>query len=528
MVLQFVEWNLRPAPKYQLQKVWVQVLGVPLKICDFPSFCAIGLIIGIALRVDMESVRKNNLVGMLVGALDVDAIPSSVEIVVGESVYDIFFKVEDSVVDTVDEVVDRGDDHEDGGNPNRGKDVEMEDRESKRLKNNSDNSAHEPESRKGQASSNFKGNNLGLVASDTIWVMPRASQKETEMGTLEDGVLILHVQSRSLVTDKSDQGDDNTVALDGCHLESVLKKGEPLGPIVVEVVESMVELVVLTVQKEEPIVPGKTTGGVLPRSLVVQPVYTESSVRSIGVLKADILVAGEGIEKLTGTEVCQLSQIVGGVSVKGANVAESFDAEVEPCGLEGRQLGLLDGDSPSKTKAVQIIGPQVEFAPQLDGVWPGTDGLGTDRREAEGQEVGEDAQSTKSSRVCKPAIIHHVIDAGDHRQSERLKNHNSGDEDIVQKAKRRVQIRNLEFEPSKSNNNMSFLSFSDEQIIDKVASIGISLGTDDVEIASSINNIKNIEYGRMKKKGSVDVEEVETENEDDNDLSTLNHLFSGH
>lgn len=64
-----------------------------LEARDFLSLCAIGSIIGIVMRVDMEKVRKNDLVHLLVGVLDIDAIPSSVEIVVGEYVYDIFSKL---------------------------------------------------------------------------------------------------------------------------------------------------------------------------------------------------------------------------------------------------------------------------------------------------------------------------------------------------------------------------------------------------------------------------------------------------
>lgn len=43
------------------------------------------------------------------------------------------------------------------------------------------------------------------------------------------------------------------------------------------------------------------------------------------------------------------------------------------------------------------------------------------------------------------------------RQSERLKLQKSGDEDLVQKATRRAKIRNLEFDPSKSDNKLSFV-----------------------------------------------------------------------
>ena len=85
------------------------------------------------------------------------------------------------------------------------------------------------------------------------------------------------------------------------------------------------------------------------------------------------------------------------------------------------------------------------------------------------------------------------------RQSERLKLQLSGDEDSIQKAMRRAKARNLELDPSKFVSNLSILSFSDEQVLAKVASIGISLGGNNTEIASSIQNIKNLELERLKK-----------------------------
>ena len=70
------------------------------------------------------------------------------------------------------------------------------------------------------------------------------------------------------------------------------------------------------------------------------------------------------------------------------------------------------------------------------------------------------------------------------------------------------------------------MSFSDEQIVEKIASIGISLGSDSSKIGSSINNLKTLELGRLKNKGLVDVEEMEDENLDCNDISVLNHFCS--
>lgn len=50
----------------------------------------------------------------------------------------------------------------------RDKDAEMEDRDTKRFKNNLDVKASAPENRKGQSTSFDKGNNLWFLASDTI------------------------------------------------------------------------------------------------------------------------------------------------------------------------------------------------------------------------------------------------------------------------------------------------------------------------------------------------------------------------
>lgn len=75
-----------------------------------------------------------------------------------------------------------------------------------------------------------------------------------------------------------------------------------------------------------------------------------------------------------------------------------------------------------------------------------------------------------------------------------------------------------------SNLIHSFLSFSDEQVVEKVTSIRISLDADNAEIVSTIKSIKDLELGRLKNKDIAKVEELEDENQVSNDISILNHF----
>lgn len=102
-----------------------------------------------------------------------------------------------------------------------------------------------------------------------------------------------------------------------------------------------------------------------------------------------------------------------------------------------------------------------------------------------------DIRSSRPAGVFRP-VLAPVDDPVEPRQSECIKMQQSGDEDLVQKATQRAKVRNLELDPSKSGNKFLFLSFSDEQVIEKVASIGISLGNDSAEIVSTLKSIKNL------------------------------------
>uniref|UniRef100_A0A804NA67 DUF4283 domain-containing protein n=1 Tax=Zea mays TaxID=4577 RepID=A0A804NA67_MAIZE len=92
LVIQEVNQTIEPIA--YLQKVWVNVYGVPFEIRSFLPLWAVGSILGATQKVDMRYTRKMGVVRILVAVTSVNHIPESTEIVVGEGLYEIFFKVD--------------------------------------------------------------------------------------------------------------------------------------------------------------------------------------------------------------------------------------------------------------------------------------------------------------------------------------------------------------------------------------------------------------------------------------------------
>ncbi|PWZ17182.1 hypothetical protein Zm00014a_024402 [Zea mays] len=88
------EVNQTIEPIAYLQKVWVNVYGVPFEIRSSLPLWAVGSILGATQKVDMRYTRKMGVVRILVAVTSVNHIPESAEIVVGEGLYEIFFKVD--------------------------------------------------------------------------------------------------------------------------------------------------------------------------------------------------------------------------------------------------------------------------------------------------------------------------------------------------------------------------------------------------------------------------------------------------
>jgi hypothetical protein len=77
-----------------LPKVWVQFDGLPKELCDFLIIWAVGSILGITKDVDMVFTRKYEVCRLQVLVLDPNLIPQFVDVVIGESLYSLWFKVE--------------------------------------------------------------------------------------------------------------------------------------------------------------------------------------------------------------------------------------------------------------------------------------------------------------------------------------------------------------------------------------------------------------------------------------------------
>jgi hypothetical protein len=100
----------------------------------------------------------------------------------------------------------------------------------------------------------------------------------------------------------------------------------------------------------------------------------------------------------------------------------------------------------------------------------------------------------------------------------------SVDEHSLDRAERIKAARNLDFTAEKGNNSkplVSFVHFSNENVIDNLQSVGIVLGSSSDQITLSVEQIKEVELGRIVDAGSKDIisevfdkEKEELENEE--------------
>jgi hypothetical protein len=74
---------------------WVQVMGIPMVYRTFPTIWAVGSLLGTSIDVDMKHTRQFEVGRVQVMILDANLIPSTVEVVIGEEVYLLSFRVED-------------------------------------------------------------------------------------------------------------------------------------------------------------------------------------------------------------------------------------------------------------------------------------------------------------------------------------------------------------------------------------------------------------------------------------------------
>jgi hypothetical protein len=92
--------------KYEIDKVWVQFRGLPKELQEFPIIWAIGSILGVSRVVDTKFTKKHGRARMKVAVLNSDLIPDLVDVVIGEYVYELQFRVEKDMSDGEPQVID--------------------------------------------------------------------------------------------------------------------------------------------------------------------------------------------------------------------------------------------------------------------------------------------------------------------------------------------------------------------------------------------------------------------------------------
>jgi hypothetical protein len=81
--------------KQALNGVWVQMFLFPEELRDYPTIWAIGTILGVTKEVDMKFMRALDRPKFQVMVLDPDLITHSVDVVIGDFIYELHFKVEE-------------------------------------------------------------------------------------------------------------------------------------------------------------------------------------------------------------------------------------------------------------------------------------------------------------------------------------------------------------------------------------------------------------------------------------------------
>jgi hypothetical protein len=92
--------------KYEIDKVWVQFRGLPKELQEFPIIWAIDSILGVPRVVDIKFTKKNGRARLKVGVLNPDLIPDLVDVVIGDFVYELQFRIEKDMPDGEPQVID--------------------------------------------------------------------------------------------------------------------------------------------------------------------------------------------------------------------------------------------------------------------------------------------------------------------------------------------------------------------------------------------------------------------------------------
>jgi hypothetical protein len=96
--------------KQVMKKVWEQMSKLPNELRDYLTIWAIGTILRVTKDVDMSFTRQYNRPKMQVLVLDPALIPSSMNVVIGDNVYELHFRVEPEDMQDAPKLLDTEDD----------------------------------------------------------------------------------------------------------------------------------------------------------------------------------------------------------------------------------------------------------------------------------------------------------------------------------------------------------------------------------------------------------------------------------
>ncbi|CAO2044418.1 unnamed protein product [Urochloa humidicola] len=100
--------------KFELPKVWIQFTGLPKELKEIEVLWAVGSIFGVTKDVDMGFSRKFEASRIKVMVLDPNLIPQAVDVVIGDYLYGLRFRVETGVGNSNPAPMDMDDDDEAG------------------------------------------------------------------------------------------------------------------------------------------------------------------------------------------------------------------------------------------------------------------------------------------------------------------------------------------------------------------------------------------------------------------------------
>jgi hypothetical protein len=80
--------------KFVLPKVWIQFTGLPPHLQDYLILWVVGSIMGVTKEVDMEFTRQHGISRLEVMVMNPNLIPQAINKVIGDSLYELKFRVE--------------------------------------------------------------------------------------------------------------------------------------------------------------------------------------------------------------------------------------------------------------------------------------------------------------------------------------------------------------------------------------------------------------------------------------------------